>query len=287
MKILFAPIIIFCLFISCEKELITDVQVSPKLCFNCILNPDSIIKGSLSVSKSISNNGSIEKINNAVIRIMKDGIEIGVMQNFENGNFKLDIPPVSGSIYMVSVDAEGFPNLTASTLVPLKPAISYSLENLVLQNPGTVNATYTYTIKKNIFDHKGINRYWHYRTNITPSKKVVFSPTFRDIDSPYVDDFNKENDATDQYGFHYQYYLRINDWEMDGDTISFYSSAFQNQTNYFMDTDEHYDKYLKSIIKQKMNNGDNLLFNEPVQIYSNIENGLGIFGSAAITSFKL
>lgn len=56
---------------------------------------------------------------------------------------------------------------------------------------------------------------------------------------------------------------------------------------YLMDVDVNYDKYLKSTIKQDLNNSESLLFNEPVQIYSNIENGLGIFGSAAITSFKL
>ena len=54
-----------------------------------------------------------------------------------------------------------------------------------------------------------------------------------------------------------------------------------------MDADENYDKYLKSTIKQMMNDGGSLLFNEPIQIYSNIENGLGIFGSAAITKIKL
>lgn len=74
---------------------------------------------------------------------------------------------------------------------------------------------------------------------------------------------------------------------MDGGILSFYDKAYQNEINLFLDADIHYDKYLKSTIKQRMNDGDNLLFNEPVQIYSNIENGLGIFGSVAITSFKL
>ena len=83
------------------------------------------------------------------------------------------------------------------------------------------------------------------------------------------------------------YYLRINDTLSDGKTLTFTDLSYDKDVAYFMDTDEHYDKYMKSTIKQQINDGDNLLFNEPVQIYTNIENGLGIFGSAAIISFKL
>jgi hypothetical protein len=36
-----------------------------------------------------------------------------------------------------------------------------------------------------------------------------------------------------------------------------------------------------------MNSEGELPFEEPVQIYSNIENGYGIFGACAITTIKL
>ena len=45
-KILF-QIIVLLTFISCEKDVTLEFNNMPKLCFNCILNPDSIITASL------------------------------------------------------------------------------------------------------------------------------------------------------------------------------------------------------------------------------------------------
>lgn len=277
---------LFLVLVSCEKDLKTDIVVNEKLCFNCILNPDSLVHGSLSLSRSISENKTFRKINKAIVELKKDGQIIGFMKNSADGIYGMDIKPSSGSFYEIKIEVEGFPKLKASTNVPSKPSVSYHLDNPILHYPNTYNSYYSYGITKNIIDKLGKNRYWHYRFRQSPTKTWGFVGGFYDVDSPIVDDFNRVTDATDELGFHYEYYLRINDTEMDGKILTFYGTSYQNEINFFMDTDEHYDKYLKSSIKQMMNDGDNLLFNEPVQIYTNIENGLGIFGSAAITSFK-
>jgi len=218
--------------------------------------------------------------------VKKDNQIIGFMQKTGNGIFNLNIKPSIGSLYEVRINAQGYPELTASTIVPSKPEVKYQLNNPVVHGSG-YNSYKSYSITKQIIDIVGINRFWHYRTRTSPTNKIGFVFGFNDVDSPLIDDFNKVIDATDELGFHYEYYIRINDKGNDGKILSFKGTSYQREYNFFMDTDEHYDKYLKSTIKQKMNDGNNLLFNEPVQIYSNIENGLGIFGSAAITSFKL
>ena len=279
--------VLFSIFVSCEKVLETDVEVKGQLCFNCILNPDSLIYGSLSLSQSITEVKSFKKINKAIVELKGDGQTIGILQNTGDGRYTLNLKPTSGKVYEISIQAEGYPALMASTIVPIKPSVSYQLDNPFLHNPNTYSSYYSYRITININDSQGLNRYWHYRLSQSPSKKWHFGGSFYDVDSPIIDDFNRVTDATDPLGFHYEYYIRINDTGMDGKVLTFYGTSYQNQIFFFMDTDEHYDKYLKSTIKQRMNDGDNLLFNEPIQIYSNIENGLGIFGSVAITSFKL
>lgn len=278
---------LFLTFISCEKDLKTNVEIKEKLCFNCVLNPDSLIRGSLRLSQSITESKTFKKVNEAIVELKKDGQTFGVMLNSGDGVYSLNIKPNSGSFYEINIKTEGFSTLHASTTVPLKPSVSYQLDNPILHNPNTFSSYFSYRITKNINDSPGTNRYWHYRLRLNPSNIWRFSGGWYDVDSPIIDDFNRVTDATDELGFHYEYYLRINDTGLDGKTLTFYGTAYQNEINLFMDTDIHYDKYLKSTIKQKMNDGDNLLFNEPVQIYTNIENGLGIFGSAAITSFKL
>lgn len=272
---------------SCEKDLKTEVRITPKLCFNCILNPDSVIRGSLSLSQSISENNPFQKVSDAIIELKKDGQVVGIMPNTGDGIYVLNIKPNSGSYYEINIKTEGFQSLHASTIVPLKPLVNYQQDNPILHNPNTYSSYYSYRITKNINDSPGTNRYWHYRLRQSPTKIWRFVGVFYDVDSPIIDNFNRVTDATDKLGFHYESYIRINDTGMDGQILTFYDIAYNNEINFFMDADEHYDKYLKSTIKQMMNDGGSLLFNEPVQIYSNIENGLGIFGSAVITSFKL
>ena len=277
-------ICLFLAFVSCEKDLNTKVVISPKLCFNCILNPDSLIHGSLSLSQSICEDKTIVKIDHATIELKKDGQLIGILQNTGNGIYRLNIKPTSGSLYEINIAADGFPLLHASTTVPAKPPVSYRLDNKEKHENG-LYPFYTYRITYDIQDKPGANRYWHYKMRYIIYNG--FHGYFFDINSPIIDDFNKVTDSSQKYGYYYSYYLRINDIQADGKTLTFTDLSYDKDVVYFMDTDEHYDKYMKSTIKQRINDGDNLLFNEPVQIYTNIENGFGIFGSAAFISYQL
>lgn len=270
-------------FVSCEQVLDTGIEVTPRLCFNCILNPDSLIHGSLSLSQSISEEKTLVKIDDAIIELKKDGKIIGRMQSTGNGMYQLNIKPVSGSFYEVSINAKDYPLLYAATTVPEKPPVSYQLDNPEKHEDGIYHF-YTYRITYDFQDKQGPNHYWHYKIRHTQYNGFF---GFFDINSPIIDDFNKITDSSQKYGYFYSYYLRINDKQADGKTLTFSDLSYDKDVVYFMDADEHYDKYMKSTIKQRINDGDNLLFNEPVQIYANIENGYGIFGSVAIISFNL
>jgi hypothetical protein len=281
-------LILFLAFSSCEKDLKTEIQVNPKLCFNCILNPDSIIQGSLSFSQSISKNEPITKINDAIIELNMDGQIIDTLENVGNGKYRLNIKPCSGGLYKIRIINKEFPVLYASTTVPGKPSVTYQKGEPELHVINEYYSYSTYQTTYTIHDKPGINRYWNY-TISKFNDKWHFYGGYGGNDSPFFDDFNKDIDATYENGFFYQYYLRINDFGFEGSSFSFKDTYSPEHVieSFFLDADEHYDKYLKSSIKQMMNDDGSLLFNEPVQIYSNIENGLGIFGSAAITKIKL
>jgi len=278
-------IILFLLLLSCEKDLKTDVVVNPKLCFNCILNPDSVINGSLSLSQSISESNTLQKVNDATIELKKDGQVIGIMKNEGKGIYRFESKPTPGCVYEINISKAGYSSLYAFTLIPHSPILQYQKDNKELHNAGA-SSYYTFRSTYSIHDQHGTNRYWKYNIRLT-NGIWRFNGGYYGIDSAIFDDFNRVSDATDKYGFHYEYYLRINDTGLDGKVLTFSEDGIDGAIAFFLDADEHYDKYLKSTIKQKMNDDGSLLFNEPVQIYSNIENGLGIFGSAAITSFKL
>lgn len=279
-------IILLLLCISCEQVLDTRIEITPKLCFNCVLNPDSLIHGSLSLSQSISEEKTFVKIDDAIIELKKDGKVIGRMESTGNGVYQLNIKPSSGSFYEISINAKGFSSLHAVTTVPEKPPVSYRLDNPEFQDHGLYSSFYTYQITYNIQDKPGANRYWHYKMRNT-NYSSGFYARHVNVNSTIIDDFNKITESSEKYGYYYLNYLRINDKQEDGKTLTFTDLSYDKDVVYFMDADEHYDKYMKSTVKQQINDGDNLLFNEPVQIYSNIENGYGIFGSVAIISFNL
>ena len=271
--------------VSCEKELKTDIPIQEKLCLNCILNPDSTIRASLSLSRSIRVNNTFTKANKAQIELIKDGETIEVLQNTSDGLYTLDTKPHEGSQYEIKVTVKGYPELSATTYVPKRPKVNCNITDAIVHQSG-LTEYYSYSKKISIYDNNEINRYWLYRFSEFPPG-VWSLNGFGDVDSPLIDDFNRIIDATFPLGYYYDYYyLRINDMINNEQTLSINFTSNNNDKIFVMDVDEHYDKYLKSVIKQKMNE-NNVLFSEPVQIYTNIENGLGIFGSAAITSFKL
>jgi hypothetical protein len=279
--------------ISCQKDLKTDVHVCPKPCFNCILNPDSIITATVSFSQSITNEGMPDKIPDAVIEFKVEGKPSFFLQPIGNGKYQADLKPAAGTKYSVEVSIPDYPVLEATTIVPIPPEVKYIKGTLKpkeeIKSRYSSVPFYPYTFEIN--DKPGLNRYWVYSMEKYSGNnyKWDFRSMYYGPDFIQYDDFNKETDAGFLNGFYFLFYLRILDSGIENNIFKVNEECpvDLNYKYFFMDTDEHYDKYLKSTIKQKMNDGDNLLFNEPVQIYTNIKNGLGIFGSAAITTINL
>lgn len=280
-------------FFSCKKDLDTAVHVFKKPCFNCILNPDSFITATVSMSKSITNEGIPDKIMDAVIEFKLEGEPSFFLKHIGNGKYKADLKPSVGTKYSVEISIPNYPTLEAATIVPMRPEVKYIKGSLKpkeeIKSRYSSVQFYPYTFEIN--DKPGFNRYWVYSMEKYPSNnyKWDFRSMYYGPDFIQYDDFNKKTDAGFLNGFYFLFYLRILDSGMGGNIFKVNEECPIDliYEYFFMDTDEHYDKYLKSTIKQSMNDGDNLLFNEPVQIYTNIKNGYGIFGSVAITSCKL
>jgi hypothetical protein len=141
-----------------------------------------------------------------------------------------------------------------------------------------------------IHDLPGKSSYWLYRKY--KLHDVTYSHGgFSKIKAPFIDDFNRIIETETKYGYKYSLYVRISDAGFDADDMAFKVEDISSLTiNFsFLSADEHYDKYIKSSVKYFLNRNEDgdIPFEEPVQIYNNIENGYGIFGSCAITTIKL
>jgi hypothetical protein len=282
---LFILIIIFgvTLLPSCEKDVTFDFDRPAKLSLNCILNPDSTITARLTLSGNIENNTSFQPVDDATIVLHENGTELGALTSGGEGNYYLDYHPESQNEYEITVIHPDFENLSAETVVPQKPTVNHYPDTLEYTEQG---GFYWLDVYYEIHDTPGRTNDWLYGKHTLHG--VTYSGGgFLSLKAPFIDDFNRQTDTEAQYGFVYSYYVRISDVGYENRILGFNTPGKTGSFTNFLSADEHYDKYIKSSVKARLNSGGELPFKEPVQIYSNIENGYGIFGSCAITTIKL
>ena len=282
---LFILIIIFgvTLFSSCEKDVTFDFEHQPILTLNCILNPDSTINARLTLSRNIENTTTFQPVDDATIVLYENGTELSTLTPDGEGNYYLNYYPEPLSEYEIAVMHPDFENLTAETVVPQKPNVDHKPDTLKYTEQGLF---YWLDVYYEIHDTPGRNNYWLYWKHTLHG--VTYSGGgFLSLKAPFIDDFNRQTDTEAKYGFVYSYYVRISDVGYEDRILGFNAPGKTGSFTNFLSADKHYDKYIKSSIKARLNSGGELPFKEPVQIYSNIENGYGIFGACAITTIKL
>jgi len=282
----YAILFFIMIFFSCEKEVTFNFEHEPKLCLNCILNPDSTITANLSLSKKLDKSDNFEPVENANIYLYEGDILLGKLQNIGKGDYRLSRKPIIGKEYTITAVSNNYKKVKATTMVPAAPEIVFSKDTTGLSEYGD---QVQYNLNVKIMDKPGKDFYWLYDSYYVGG--VFYGGGCRAINAPYVDNFNRSIDSEAKYGFTHFLQIRMTDEGYDGQVLSFIIPDFSERDEYtaqhFLNADEHYDKYIKTTIINKMKEDSELPFYEPVQIYSNIENGYGIFGSCAITTIKL
>lgn len=151
--------------------------------------------------------------------------------------------------YQIQVDVEGFNPLSATTVVP-----SDEITTLNHQISTSNSNEYSYTCGLTISDKLNVENFYNIQT----------------ISHQSIGQYNS-------YAFRHASTL-ITDKGKDGQQIPFSISIETNPLDsveiYVLSTDENYYKYHITI----QANSDNI-FSEPSPIFTNIENGLGIFAS--------
>lgn len=283
----FFPFLVVLVLVSCEKDVTFHFEHQPKLNLNCILNPDSSVTVNLTLSQSLGSPEEIRPVDGAVITLYEDNQIFGMLKETGDGYYKLDKKPHEGKKYQITAEATDYHSVSAETTIPNRPEIEYSKEITGHLEFDSTRATFNLNVKIN--DRPGPDNYWIYDTWVV--KGVKYGGARKEINAPFLDGFNKITDPEAKYGYTLSLGVRLSDEGYDGKTMEFVIPDYFEGTQYsytdavhFLNTCEHYDKHIKTIILNRMKEDSELPFFEPVQIYSNIENGYGIFGSCAITT---
>jgi len=267
-------------FFSCEK-IVDNVdlpQQEPKLVVHCYISPeDTLIKAHVYLSVPIFSNYNIDEyspVTNATVKItdfsqeatlIYDGIEKYVIST---SAFSI----LPNNTYKITVSAPGYKAVEASCKVPAYT--NETLQIIAIDSIKSNDYNTEYKFKIEFTDRPGIGDFYRLSGNVT----TVY------------DDGSGTNIDTSEYMLYPKYGQEFfSDKNNDGQKMlsemnyykySYYEEGYGGERIiglkfHLLVTDEHYYKYHKSLSNYS---GDDP-FSEPTIIYSNMQNGLGVFGA--------
>ena len=256
-------------FSSCEKD--ADVklpEVESKLVINSFISPqDTLVRVTVSISQPLynnSNSGQYTAISNATVQI-NDGTNFQTLTYNSDYNYYFisssQFPITVGTTYYLAVSTPDGKNVSASTTVPsLNSTLTFSSQNVF--DP---NSSFKYFFKTQWNDFAGTENYY----------RIVY--------------YDKEFDGVDTVLWS-AYSKTLSDKGKDGGIIN---HDFEVYTAYIttgnglgelqlIHASKEYYLFHSKLLDAAFSGGP---FSEPVQMYSNITGGFGVF--AGFNAYKV
>jgi len=291
-KIIVLFLVISLVIFSCEKDITLELNKEhSRFCLNCILEAgtDSVV---IFVTKTtaIEDSNTFEPITNAQIELRKESELLTGMVNKGNGKYVFRHKPESGKKYEILAVVGENNFMTAETTVPFPPDCNARfIQDTILDSHWYKGYRTINRFAVEINDLQTKDYYW-LQTGTIKNYGIDFTNSYY-TDKIYFDEFNRYFYQDSNYPFtSYEYIgaLRLDDSLFPESKIQFSISGRPPKTIFIYNADIHFDKYYKSSIKQFLTyEYEGLPIFEPIQIYSNIKNGLGIFGSIAVTKIYI
>lgn len=280
LKIFSLPLALFISALGTLSSCIDDVddvnlpKVDPKLVIQSFISPGDSIVVSVMASRPINYNvpvtggwdfNTFDIVSDATVIIRNNQTNTDAVINFDQqaGKYKIgqDVFPIlSGVEYTLTVSAPRFKSVTANTKVPdYLPNISpIEFDTLTNYEYGDQ----TIVVSGRISDIPNQENYYSVMMyQLTTYNWDGYIETYLDFESQdIVSDLGKDGD---EIGF----------------KIEYWNYATENRKVYFFihTTDEHYYRFYNSL--RKVEDFESNPFAESSILYSNVEGGLGVFGS--------
>lgn len=302
--ILSTIIILIVLGISCEKTIEIDLDDAKiRLVVNAEMNPDSTVKVNVTRSRHILDNAAIEAVTDAIVKLYEDDVFIGNLTYESRGFYKINYKPLIGKKYKIEVYHEKYDDVYGFTEIPIPIEINkidtikkfseygdeiYNFSIKLTDVPVTQNYymislrnDYTYQYwDDNIVVYDTVQNGDTIVVNVTYGAYVTMRESQKlwfESEDMIIDAFIYNNNSvvfSDELfkGEQYSVKLDVYRYSFYGDTNKIYIDLYSISPEYY--------KYLVSFEKHQNTSGDP--FSEPVMVYTNIFDGIGIFGSAAV-----
>lgn len=290
---------------SCELVIPLELpNQEPKLVANCIFNSDSLWH--IEISKSVSSLGIerpssfpdanlvLKEDGNPIQDLILDSTLVNIFGSNEEYQYfyrSLSSKPIEGKNYTLEVSKDGFESISASE----KAIETIRIDTILVQDSVYEDSFNNYyaEVKIRFKDLPNVKNHYSFRfaqVYYDPfnNEYYIYSTGFYSKDLSLRENYQKE--LGDEEGTLGVYHYRVPFFtdaffeNRDKEIIIYVESwLFRNQTpdeQLFVELVTHSEaSYLYSLQAERQQYNDGNPFAEPVQVYSNIENGLGIFGS--------
>ena len=272
-------IVILISLISCEKEIpLKQDEVKPRIVINSAFTADSACFIQLSASGSVlENENELPNIDNATAELFDANQNLlGEFTHINGGYYYLpSFLPTAGQSYSLEVNAPEFETATSTTYIP-EPIqiIQVDTTTAIPDNQIQFNITFKDNVNKKNYYGLSIIRHTEVYDSLSGINYILDNKYF------YTNEVYVENGTNDFGSEKYDQIFLFNDESFNGQTVNFeatHNLANENQifTVILTNLSEDLYKYKSSYIEY-WNTQDNF-FAQPVQVYSNVENGFGIF----------
>lgn len=304
---------IFAVFLltACETVIDVDLPEEPaRLVVNAFVNPDSIVRVRISQSKSpLDRSPFFTLVDDAQATLFENGQEITQLSGQGEGLYIADYRPVANRQYTLQVSAEGLATVEAnSTIVPAVDIQEITIDS-VQRESGTSctngdcqpiysneyrvqlrlsdpeNQTNFYEILGYVVSEDSMPQYDNlgnfigyeseirrYRANFTTDDPIVNNPAPGFGDDSF---YGRSLLFTDEI-------FAGRGYTLDFTTDNYYRGEAMKLTIELRTLSEDQYQYLRTWQLQDYNEGDP--FSEVVPVYSNVENGFGIFAGYSADS---
>ncbi|MDR3219719.1 MAG: DUF4249 domain-containing protein [Dysgonamonadaceae bacterium] len=276
--------LVLILLTACVKELSYNIDGAILPVVNCVLSNDTVQKLTLTQSVRIDEAYGFKEIRDAEITLWADEAIAGRFERTGYATWQLHYQPVIGQAYRLTVKLADGTELTATTTMPADNRIVPAWET-------------DHYPARHFRQTTAENPCWIFVLSNRNGEIDTEHPSLSDksllryalgTDHPSVDRFNEDETASDlveRISVPVSLrYIRTQPSDITGEGI-----LFSVQTNYsgydfvyFRTASAEYDQYLKSSCRKLIAYEDE---DDPIQwfnedrVYSNIENGLGIFAA--------
>ncbi|MBI2968605.1 MAG: DUF4249 domain-containing protein [Bacteroidetes bacterium] len=265
-------------------EMVVDIDMpdhKPVLVINSLFNSDSIFRVAVSHSIGIQEDASdITNIENATIEILENNISLGSLSWLPIGFYTNPLIKITaGASYEIRVSAGDYPAVTSTNTIPLAKMIIIKQVKDSVKIGEAQMEQYVTEVTIEIPDQAAeVNFY---------AIQIYAEDTFYSSwdDSVWVNSYFLNLSTRDPVlgqTEEYTQMLKFSDELFNGKNYSaifYFEETDKNSIDsvflYFYSLSSSY--YYYSVTKDLYYRTHNNPFSEPVQVYTNIENGLGIF----------